>query len=124
MTRNTATTKDRAPVLIGGAVLDILTNQPIPDAHVYQGSTGTVTDADGVYVLDVVPGELVTISHVSYTGETFTAPEVETLGSVHYMEPAAYSIPEVEITADAPRKFPWGWLAAAAAAVGIYRATR
>lgn len=117
-------TKSIGSVLIGGAVLDILTNQPIAGATVHQGSVGAVTDADGVFVLDVVPGELVTIRHVSYTGETFTAPDTEALGSIHFLEPAVYTIPEVEITADKPAKFPWGWLLAAAAAVGLYRSTQ
>lgn len=117
-------TKSIGSVLIGGAVLDILTNRPIEGATVHQGGVGAVTDGDGVFVLDVVPGELVTIRHVSYTGETFTAPDTEALGSIHYLEPAVYTIPEVEITADKPAKFPWGWLLAAAAAVGLYRSTQ
>lgn len=94
-----------APITIAGVVLDILTNQPIPGVHVFTrapgGVVGTTTDPEGLYALDVQPGALVELSHVSYTGEAFTASDAAP-GSVHYLERRAYDIPEVEIFPDPP----------------------
>jgi hypothetical protein len=112
-----------ATVVVAGAVLDILTNQPIANAHVVQGDRGTTTDRDGVFVFDAVPGDLVRITHISYTGLTFTPePNESDAPQMFYLEPAAYEIPEIEIVGEKPVRSSWGLLGLLAAAV--YVATR
>ena len=96
-------------VTLAGTVLDILTNQPIPGVHVFtrtaSGLVGTTTDPDGMYMLTVTNGALVELQHVSYTGEAFTASMVAP-GSVHYLEPRAYEIPEFEVFPEVPGTAP------------------
>jgi len=74
----------------------------IANAHVYvmRGTLhGTTTNTRGEYTLtDVQPGELVTISHVGYTGETFTVPAFSsTTPEVHVLEPSTTQLDPFEI---------------------------
>jgi hypothetical protein len=105
------TAKSLSPsVLVAGVVLDILTNQPIPDVAVYQRSNGesvgVYTDAAGVYVLQVDPGEPLRLSHVSYEPETLSVP-ADGGEVVHYLVPAAYDLGEgAEVFGDGPTPGP------------------
>lgn len=125
------TAKSLSPsVLLAGAVLDILTNQPIPDVAVVQqlpsGTVGTYTNAEGIYVLAVQVGEPLRLSHVGYEPETLSVPE-DGGEVVHYLVPAVYDIgPGAEVFGDAPDQdragVPWALLALLFG--GAYLATR
>lgn len=105
------TAKSLSPsVLVAGVVLDILTNQPIPDVAVYQQSNGesagVYTDAAGIYVLQVDPAEPLRLSHVSYEPETLSVP-ADGGEVVHYLVPAAHDLGEgAEVFGDGPTPGP------------------
>lgn len=101
MERTTKSGTRSDTVVLAGMVLDILTNQPVQDVHVYQlrdnGTlvAGMVTGADGMYVLELLPDLPLRLSHVSYEAETADVGAGGEL--VHYLVPATYELPEVEI---------------------------
>ena len=83
-------------------VLDIVTNQPIPGAYLYRGLKSSpvfsvFTDAEGF--ADVPGSEPVSTAMIGYKDLIHTGP-----GPI-YLEPVAYELPGVTITADRPS--PW-----------------
>lgn len=92
---------------IGGLVIDAVTGATLPNAHVYvereRGPHGTTTNMQGEYLLsDVMPGELLRITFVGYTGETMTIPPDSGTPFVHELEPGV-QLGEFEVVA-APRR--------------------
>ena len=65
---------------ISGKVMDIITNQPLFECHVYLNDNyGVLTDEDGVFKLEVPAGSEKGKLHISYVGyETYTTPINET----------------------------------------------
>jgi TonB-linked SusC/RagA family outer membrane protein len=59
---------------ISGVVTDAETSEPLPGATIaIQGQArGTVTDANGQFSLDAVPGDVLSVSLVGYTDQTVT----------------------------------------------------
>ncbi|MCA9404344.1 MAG: carboxypeptidase regulatory-like domain-containing protein [Candidatus Omnitrophica bacterium] len=92
-------------VNITGHVVDQATGQPVPNAHVYQdfgfAISGTTTDAQGAYDLLCVPAVNVHVTHVAYEPLVQAAPGAAS--TVNFaLVPAAYDLPEVEVTPDSP----------------------
>jgi hypothetical protein len=78
-------------------ILDILTNQPVSGAYIFQGEKNaptfsTFTDSNGEAVV-MNPG-VYAVSHIAYKPGTI---EYTGQGLTAYLEPATYTLPAVTI---------------------------
>lgn len=114
-------------VRLVGIVIDATTGESLPGANVYTMAgnvvrTGVATDANGTWSHDFEPGEMVRVSFVGYTGETFEAPAAPPAAPIiSEMEPGL-TLPEFEVIAPDPsaKRSGWGWWLALAAAAAAY----
>ena len=102
--------------------MDAVSGERLPGAHVYVNRdgtpVGTVTDANGAYSFPFIPGEIVTISFVGYSPETFEADG--RAGWEHGLARATYQLDEFTVTPNAkPNLLLWGLLI-----LGVVLATR
>lgn len=88
---------------VAGVVIDRVTGDTLPGAHVrYQDINGqtqaVATDADGVYVITAPAGVTLVATFVGYTAAQDVADRTE----VNFALSPGLDIPEVEIFGDAP----------------------
>jgi hypothetical protein len=52
-----------------GIVSDVSNNEALIGVSIYSGSTGTVTDIDGSYSIEVSPGDTIVYTYVGFTSQ-------------------------------------------------------
>jgi len=97
--------------IISGKVLDGGTNLPLPGVSVrIAGKTrGTVTNADGVFLLpekEIVPDDRLVISHIGYEHDTVRI-TVLRFNPTIWLHPTPYLLHEVEISSKQKSLFPY-----------------
>ena len=99
-----AQSDDAREAVIRGVVKDGTTRKPIENAHIVavQGNIGTVTNADGVFVLKIPAADRaggVRISHIGYSEHRIPAARLSDLGeaAVVYLTPSATKLDAVTV---------------------------
>ena len=65
--------------LVAGQIVDAATGQPLPDANLTIGASGTRSDASGRFALTIAPGDSLQISFIGYQTRTLHPQEATTL---------------------------------------------
>jgi hypothetical protein len=71
---------------------------------------GTVTDSGGTWSFDFEPGEMVRVSFVGYTGETFPVPAAPPAAPIVSELDPGLALDEFEVVAVRPSRAGWGLL--------------
>jgi TonB-linked SusC/RagA family outer membrane protein len=84
---------------VTGVVTDVTTGEPVPGASVVQKNTtnGTITDVEGVYMLNVPQGATIVFSFVGFATQEIVADAAGTYNI--QLEPAVFDVDEVVVTA-------------------------
>lgn len=97
---------DPMPIRLKGQLLNIADKTPIPYAHVVNSRThgGTITNASGMFTLDMLNIDSLVFSSLGFFKETFSVPYNSHPDSIvsFYLKPVSISIPQVNVTADRP----------------------
>jgi hypothetical protein len=84
---------------VTGVVTDVTTGEPVPGASVVQKNTtnATITDVEGVYMLNVPQGATIVFSFVGFATQEIVADAAGTYNI--QLEPAVFDVDEVVVTA-------------------------
>ncbi len=98
---------DPMPVRVEGCIVSAADKTPVPYAHVVNNRNhgGTITNAAGVFTMDMLNIDSLSISAVGFLKETFTIPHTYHPDSVvtFYLRPVSYIIPQVDVQGKKPR---------------------
>ena len=83
-------------IIISGRVVDV-NNQPISGVNIYSGTDGVVSQADGLFSLDVDEKSIVIFSHVVYNDVSFLP---KTISDLVYMSSTIIDGREIIVQAE------------------------
>lgn len=98
---------DPMPVRVEGRIVSAADKTPVPYAHVVNNRThgGTITNAAGVFTMDMLNIDSLSVSAVGFFKESFTIPHPYHPDSVvtFYLRPVSYNIPQVDVRGEKPQ---------------------
>jgi hypothetical protein len=98
---------DPMPVRVKGRIVNAADKSPVPYAHVVNNRThgGTITNAAGVFTMDMLNIDSLSVSAVGFLKESFTLPAMYHPDSMitFHLRPVSYIIPQVDVSGEKPQ---------------------